>query len=77
MFLGILLLFFAIMIWLVVYRYTIIHRILKLYDITDMNYKLLLVALAALNFFICYLLEVKTKMSVSHATEYTVTDVKF
>ncbi|XP_057175089.1 cation-transporting ATPase 13A2 isoform X1 [Triplophysa rosa] len=57
LFLITLLIFFAMMLWLVLYRYTIIHKILKLYNITDMNYKLLLVALVALNFFICYLLE--------------------
>ncbi|XP_065141873.1 polyamine-transporting ATPase 13A2 isoform X1 [Paramisgurnus dabryanus] len=58
LFLGTLLIFFALMIWLVLNPYTIMHRILKIYDITDMNYKLLLLALGALNFFICYLLEV-------------------
>lgn len=48
---------FALMSWLVLFRHTIIHRVLSLYDITDMSYKLLLVAIAALNFFICFLLE--------------------
>ena len=47
------------MFWLVLYPLSIAHRILQLYETTDMNYKLLLVALAALNFFTCYLLEVR------------------
>ncbi|XP_026061849.1 cation-transporting ATPase 13A2-like isoform X2 [Carassius auratus] len=57
-FVGALLVFFALMSWLVLFRHTIIHKVLHLYDINDMNYKLLLVAVAALNFFICYLLEI-------------------
>ncbi|KAI5612268.1 cation-transporting ATPase 13A2 isoform X1 [Silurus asotus] len=57
-FLFVLLILFAVMIWLVVVPNTFFHNVLKLYNITDMNYNLLLVALAALNFFICYLLEV-------------------
>ncbi|XP_051515898.1 polyamine-transporting ATPase 13A2-like isoform X2 [Myxocyprinus asiaticus] len=58
LFLVTLLVFFGIMIWLVLFPHTIIHRLLELYDIPDMSYKLLLVAVAALNFFICYLLEI-------------------
>ncbi|XP_067302302.1 cation-transporting ATPase 13A2 isoform X2 [Pseudorasbora parva] len=53
-----LLVFFALMSWLVLFRHTIIHRVLQLYDIPDMKYKLLLLAVAALNFFICYLIEI-------------------
>jgi len=60
LFLVALLLFLALMSWLVLFHHTIIHRVLNLYDITDMRYKLLLVAVAALNFFICYLIEVQT-----------------
>uniref|UniRef100_A0A8C1EDR0 ATPase cation transporting 13A2 n=1 Tax=Cyprinus carpio carpio TaxID=630221 RepID=A0A8C1EDR0_CYPCA len=59
LFVGALLVFFALMCWLVLFRHTIIHQLLKLYEINDMSYKLLLIAVAALNFFICYLLEVK------------------
>ncbi|XP_030624742.1 cation-transporting ATPase 13A2-like [Chanos chanos] len=58
LFLGMLLILFAVMVWLVVFPGTTIHRILQLCNVTDMNYKLLLVALAALNFFICFLVEV-------------------
>uniref|UniRef100_A0A672JSV6 Succinate dehydrogenase [ubiquinone] iron-sulfur subunit, mitochondrial-like n=1 Tax=Sinocyclocheilus grahami TaxID=75366 RepID=A0A672JSV6_SINGR len=57
-FVGALLVFFALMSGLVLFRHTIIHQLLQLYDINDMNYKLLLVAVAALNFFICYMLEI-------------------
>ncbi|KAF4078076.1 hypothetical protein AMELA_G00195310 [Ameiurus melas] len=57
-FLFVLLVLFAVMFWLVLGPNTVFHRVLQLYNITDMNYKLLLVALAALNFFLCYLLEV-------------------
>ncbi|XP_031422205.1 cation-transporting ATPase 13A2 isoform X2 [Clupea harengus] len=58
LFVFILLVLFTAMFWLVLYPLSIAHRILQLYETTDMNYKLLLVALAALNFFTCYLLEV-------------------
>ncbi|XP_050952635.1 cation-transporting ATPase 13A2 isoform X2 [Labeo rohita] len=58
LFVGALLIFFALMSWLVLFRHTVIHQLLKLYYINDMSYKLLLVAVAALNFFICYLLEI-------------------
>ncbi|XP_059383849.1 polyamine-transporting ATPase 13A2-like [Carassius carassius] len=58
LFVGVLLVFFALMSWLVLFNHTIIHQVLQLYDINDMNYKLLLVAVAALNFFICYMLEI-------------------
>uniref|UniRef100_A0A671RNE0 Probable cation-transporting ATPase 13A2 n=1 Tax=Sinocyclocheilus anshuiensis TaxID=1608454 RepID=A0A671RNE0_9TELE len=58
LFVGALLVFFALMSWLVLFRHNIIHQLLQLYDINDMNYKLLLVAVAALNFFISYMLEI-------------------
>ncbi|XP_076874519.1 polyamine-transporting ATPase 13A2 [Brachyhypopomus gauderio] len=57
-FVIVLLILFGVMFWLVLFRNTFVHTLLELYEITDMNYNLLLVALAALNFFICYLLEV-------------------
>ncbi|XP_058265478.1 cation-transporting ATPase 13A2 isoform X2 [Hemibagrus wyckioides] len=59
-FLFVLLILFAAMISLVLVPNTFFHNLLQLYNINDMNYNLLLVALAALNFFICYLLEVFT-----------------
>lgn len=60
-----LLVFLALMSWIVLFRHAVIHRVLELYDITDMGYKLLLVTVAALNFFICYLLEVKTHTCIN------------
>ncbi|KAJ8371004.1 hypothetical protein SKAU_G00110320 [Synaphobranchus kaupii] len=58
LFLCVLLTLCGIMCWLVLYPVPAVRRVLMLYDVTDMNYKLLLVALAALNFITCYLLEV-------------------
>lgn len=57
-FLCILLVLFALMSWLVLSPLPFILKLLQLYDITDMTFKLLLVALAALNFLICFVLEV-------------------
>ncbi|XP_026870310.2 LOW QUALITY PROTEIN: cation-transporting ATPase 13A2 [Electrophorus electricus] len=56
-FVLVLLVQFGVMIWLVLFPETFLHKMLQLYEITDMSYKLLLVAIAALNFFICCLLE--------------------
>ncbi|XP_062871022.1 cation-transporting ATPase 13A2 [Trichomycterus rosablanca] len=58
LFLLAILVLISLMLWLVLVPKTILHRLLQIYDITDMNYNLLIVALAALNFFVCYLLEV-------------------
>ncbi|XP_053173607.1 cation-transporting ATPase 13A2 isoform X2 [Scomber japonicus] len=57
-FLCLVLILFAVMTWLVVYPTPIIAKYLQLYDISDMEYKLLLVALAALNLLICFVAEV-------------------
>ncbi|XP_027026323.2 cation-transporting ATPase 13A2 isoform X1 [Tachysurus fulvidraco] len=57
-FLFVLLVLFAATILLVLVPDNFIHKVMQLYNINDMNYKLLLLALAALNFFTCYLLEV-------------------
>uniref|UniRef100_A0A7N6FJU2 P-type ATPase A domain-containing protein n=1 Tax=Anabas testudineus TaxID=64144 RepID=A0A7N6FJU2_ANATE len=57
-FLCLLFILFGVMTWLVVYPGHIACRIFNLYNITDMNFKLLLVALAALNFLICFFVEV-------------------
>uniref|UniRef100_A0A8D3CZN7 ATPase cation transporting 13A2 n=1 Tax=Scophthalmus maximus TaxID=52904 RepID=A0A8D3CZN7_SCOMX len=51
-FLGLLVTLFSVMTWLVLYPGPIVCRILQLFDISDMNYKMLLVAVAALNFLI-------------------------
>ncbi|KAL4648362.1 putative cation-transporting ATPase 13A2 isoform X1 [Arapaima gigas] len=58
LFVVVLLASFGAMSWLVLYPASFIQQLLKLHHVEDMNYKLLLVALAALNFFTCYLLEV-------------------
>lgn len=58
-FLCILIVLFGLMSWLVLYPVPFLQMLLKLYDISDMNFKLLLVALAALNFLTCFLLEVQ------------------
>ncbi|XP_063065019.1 cation-transporting ATPase 13A2 isoform X2 [Engraulis encrasicolus] len=57
-FLILLLVLFAAMFGLVLFPGGVIHQVLQLYQITDINYKLLLVALAALNLFTCHMLEV-------------------
>ncbi|KAM6976472.1 polyamine-transporting ATPase 13A2 [Aplochiton taeniatus] len=57
-FLVILLVLLAFMTWMVVYPLPSLQRLLQLYPISDMNFKLLLVALAALNFLSCFILEV-------------------
>ncbi|KAJ8016642.1 hypothetical protein DPEC_G00009360 [Dallia pectoralis] len=49
---------FVLMSWLVLAPVPFVRKLLILYEISDMNFKMLLVALAALNFIICFLLEV-------------------
>uniref|UniRef100_A0A668ABV8 ATPase cation transporting 13A2 n=1 Tax=Myripristis murdjan TaxID=586833 RepID=A0A668ABV8_9TELE len=44
--------------WLVLYPGPVIGKLLQLYNISDMNFKMLLVALAALNLLVCFLFEV-------------------
>ncbi|KAM9505795.1 polyamine-transporting ATPase 13A2 isoform 1-T1 [Salvelinus alpinus] len=56
-FVCVLLVLFALMSWLVLAPMPFLRKLLKLYDIPDMNFKILLVALAALNFVFCFLLE--------------------
>lgn len=58
LFLCLLFILFAVMTWLVLYPTPVIIKYLQLYKIDDMEYKLLLVALAALNLLICFVLEV-------------------
>uniref|UniRef100_A0A3Q2ZT71 ATPase cation transporting 13A2 n=1 Tax=Kryptolebias marmoratus TaxID=37003 RepID=A0A3Q2ZT71_KRYMA len=55
-FLCILLIHFAVMTWLVLYPGPFFSQVFKLYNFTDMNFKMLLCAVAALNFLICFLL---------------------
>ncbi|KAM9855577.1 polyamine-transporting ATPase 13A2 isoform 2-T3 [Aulostomus maculatus] len=63
-FLSVLLVHFGLMTWLVLYPGPFIVKIFRLYDISDMNFKMLLVALAALNFFICFVVEVLIDMGI-------------
>uniref|UniRef100_A0A8C8FJ92 ATPase cation transporting 13A2 n=1 Tax=Oncorhynchus tshawytscha TaxID=74940 RepID=A0A8C8FJ92_ONCTS len=56
-FVCVLLVLFALMSWLVLAPVPFLRKLLKLYYIPDMNFKILLVALAALNFVFCFLLE--------------------
>lgn len=46
------------MTWLVLYPGPFFSQVLKLYNFTDMNFKMLLGAVAALNFLICFVVEV-------------------
>lgn len=57
-FMCILLIYFAVMTWLVVYPGPFFSRVFQLYNFTDVNFKMLLVAVAALNFLICFVVEV-------------------
>lgn len=57
-FLCLLLLLFAVMTWLVIYPGAFVAKTLQLYDFSDMEFKVLLLALAALNFFLCFIFEV-------------------
>uniref|UniRef100_A0A4W6BWR6 ATPase cation transporting 13A2 n=1 Tax=Lates calcarifer TaxID=8187 RepID=A0A4W6BWR6_LATCA len=63
-FLSLLLLLFSVMTWLVLYPGPLVGQLFQLYDISDMNYKMLLVALAALNFLICFLVEVLIDLGI-------------
>uniref|UniRef100_A0A7N6FGA8 P-type ATPase A domain-containing protein n=1 Tax=Anabas testudineus TaxID=64144 RepID=A0A7N6FGA8_ANATE len=68
-FLCLLFILFGVMTWLVVYPGHIACRIFNLYNITDMNFKLLLVALAALNFLICFFVEVLIDLGILNCLE--------
>lgn len=52
------LLLFAVMTWLVIYPGAFVAAAFQLYNFTDMEFKVLLLALAALNFFLCFIFEV-------------------
>ncbi|XP_047459083.1 cation-transporting ATPase 13A2 isoform X2 [Mugil cephalus] len=56
-FLCLLVIHFAVMFWLVFYPGPVFSGVLQLYRIPDKNYKLLLIALAALNFLTCFFVE--------------------
>uniref|UniRef100_A0A672IC50 P-type ATPase A domain-containing protein n=1 Tax=Salarias fasciatus TaxID=181472 RepID=A0A672IC50_SALFA len=57
-FFGVLIVQLALMTWLVLYPGHVVGLFFQLYNFTDMNFKMLLVALAALNLLICFVVEV-------------------
>ncbi|KAM9786025.1 polyamine-transporting ATPase 13A2 [Neosynchiropus ocellatus] len=63
-FLLFLIILFGLMTWLALYPGSFFQWVLELYDITDFDFKLLLVALAALNFLVCFVLEVLIDMGM-------------
>uniref|UniRef100_A0A8C4GZI2 ATPase cation transporting 13A2 n=1 Tax=Dicentrarchus labrax TaxID=13489 RepID=A0A8C4GZI2_DICLA len=63
-FLCILFVLFAMMTWLMVYPGSIVRQYLQLYDFSDMNFKILLVAVAALNFLLCFVVEVLIDLGI-------------
>ncbi|CAN9515694.1 unnamed protein product [Ophioblennius macclurei] len=63
-FFGVLIAQFALMTWLVLYPGPAFGPLLDLYDITDMNFKMLLIALAALNLLICFVVEVLVDLGI-------------
>ncbi|XP_074537397.1 polyamine-transporting ATPase 13A2 [Halichoeres trimaculatus] len=58
LFLCLLFVLFGVMTWLVIYPGAVVSKSLDLYNFPDMDFRLLLVALAALNFLICFVAEV-------------------
>ncbi|XP_054631130.1 cation-transporting ATPase 13A2 isoform X2 [Dunckerocampus dactyliophorus] len=56
-FLCLLLILFAAMTYLALYPGSLFIKVLQLYDILDFNFKMLIVAVAALNFLICFVVE--------------------
>ncbi|XP_028265066.1 polyamine-transporting ATPase 13A2 isoform X2 [Parambassis ranga] len=56
-FLSLLIVQFGVVTWLVLYPGLYFRQVLTLYDVSDMGYKMLLVALAALNFLTCFVVE--------------------
>lgn len=55
------------MTWLVLYPGPLIGKILNLYDFCDMEFKMLLVAVAALNFVVCFVVEVSDDMKLKRS----------
>lgn len=71
-FLCLIFLLTALMTWLVLYPGPVVGKTLKLYDFSDMEFKLLLVALAALNLILCFVAEVRDDMKTWACRRYTV-----
>lgn len=67
MFLCLLFVLFGLMTWLVLYPGPVIGGVLQLYNFSDMDFKLLLIAVAALNFLICFVVEVSDDMKIQYS----------
>ncbi|XP_029975552.1 polyamine-transporting ATPase 13A2 isoform X2 [Salarias fasciatus] len=63
-FFGVLIVQLALMTWLVLYPGHVVGLFFQLYNFTDMNFKMLLVALAALNLLICFVVEVLIDLGI-------------
>ncbi|PWA32986.1 hypothetical protein CCH79_00016890 [Gambusia affinis] len=63
-FLCLLLIHFSVVTSLVLYPGPFLRRIFKLYDFNDMNFKMLLVAMAALNLLMCFVVELLIDVGV-------------
>lgn len=61
LFLVVLMLLFGLLIWLTLYPLGFPKTLLKLQGIDDLNFKLLLLGIATLNFFAAFVLEVGSK----------------
>ena len=57
-FLCLLITLFSVMTWLALHPGPKVCVLLSLYNFSDMNYKMLIVAVAALNFLVCFVVEV-------------------
>lgn len=64
LFLLLLLIFSALMIWLVMYPMSFMIVWLKLYKVEDIGFKLVLVGFSALNFFTCLLMEMLVDLGI-------------
>lgn len=71
-FLSLVFILTALMTWLVLYPGPVVGKALKLYDFSDMEFKLLLVALAALNLILCFVAEVSNDMKTWACRLWTV-----
>lgn len=64
-FLSLVVVQFGVVTWLLLYPGLYVRQMLSLYDVSDMDYKMLLVAVAALNFLICFVVEVSDRIQLS------------
>nr|XP_020468149.1 probable cation-transporting ATPase 13A2 isoform X2 [Monopterus albus]XP_020468150.1 probable cation-transporting ATPase 13A2 isoform X2 [Monopterus albus] len=63
-FLCLLFVLFALMTWLVVYPGPAVCQVFKLYNFSDTNFKMLLVALASLCFLVCFVVELLVDLGI-------------